>query len=106
MNWDKIIQDAEIYAKNYSKQDAEDPLQWEIHIPLTRKYAKLLAELENANTHIVDLAAILHDTGKYLGRENHHERSHKLAKTFLDEQGLSDSDRGLVLKCIFKHRTG
>ena len=105
LNWDKIIQEAETYAKNYCEKDPEDPLQWEIHIPLTRKYSKLIAEIENADTRIVDLAAILHDTGKYMGRENHHIRSHELAKTFLAEQDLFDSDRELVLKCILKHRT-
>jgi HD superfamily phosphodiesterase len=105
LNWNKIIQNAETFAQHYSIKDTEDPLQWKVHIPLTRKYAKLLAEIENADSYIVDLASILHDTGKYMGRENHHKRSYELAKTFLEEEDLSDSDRELVLKCILKHRT-
>jgi uncharacterized protein len=105
LNWNKLIQEAETFAKSYSVQDIEVPNQWEIHVPLTRKYAKLLAEKEKANTNIVDLAAILHDIGKDKGRENHHKRSHGLAQTFLEKQDITEAVRELILLCILKHRT-
>lgn len=62
-----------------------------------------MAKLEGANETIVEIAALLHDVGKYQGREGHDERSFELARDFLKNFDLPQQERELILKCIRKH---
>ncbi len=78
---------------------------WITHIQLVRIFALWLAEKERADRLVVEIAALLHDIGKYQGRKDHHIHGHKLAKTFLSNQNTSQEQQHLILKCILKHRT-
>ena len=95
----------EIFAEKYYHKNAEDPFVWRNHIQLVRKYAKFLAKIENADEEVVEIAAILHDIGKYKGRKDHNIRSHTLSKKFLQDSKLSIKKQNLILKCILKHST-
>jgi len=99
----KIIQDVEHFAKKFCKQDPEDPKLWETHIQLVRKFALQLAEIEGADKEVVEIAALLHDIGKYKGRKEHNVRSYEMSKEFLKDVEIPKKD--LILKCILKHST-
>lgn len=97
------IKKIEDFAKEYCKKDKEDPELWEGHVQLVRKYAIKLAEIENVDRDVVEIAAILHDIGKDKGREKHNERSYKLSKEFLKEIELPQDKKDLILKSVLKH---
>ncbi len=75
------------------------------HVELVRKYALMLADKLRADKLVVEIAALLHDIGKDVGRETHHLRGYSLAKTFLDTIKIPDEKKYLILKCILKHRS-
>ena len=99
------IDKAEVFAKKYYDQYYEDPRLWKNHIQLVRKYAIELSEKEKTDKLCLELAAILHDIGKYRGRKNHHFVGYQLAKTFLRTLNNKRSETKIILKCIKKHRT-
>ena len=101
----KILADAEKLAEECCRQYRADPHLWEDHIRLVRWFAIKLAEIEGADKEVVELAALLHDAGKYKGREHHHEYGYEIAKAFLKTTSLSEEKERLILMCVLKHRT-
>jgi len=103
MDWKTRTAKTVLFAKKYCTADTEDPNLWRDHVRLVRKYATLLAKKENADNHVVEIAALLHDIGKYRGREGHAERSYRLSQKFLKELKIPTTQRTLILKAIRKH---
>ena len=99
MNED-IITKVENFAKKYYKHDQT---LWKDHIRLVREYAIKLAKIEKCDALVIEIASILHDIGKYDGRDGHAERSYELSKEFLKRLELSEKQKKLILKCILKH---
>lgn len=98
-----IIRQVEDFAKPFCDKYTDDPKLWENHVQLVRKFALQLAKIENADTLVVEIAAILHDIGKDQGRPRHEERSCELSRHFLDTLSLDSEKKGLISKCILKH---
>ena len=103
-----IIKKVEQFAKRYCKTEIiksgyEDQKLWENHVQLVRRYALQLAEIEGADKFVVEVAALLHDIGKYQGREGHAERSYELSKDFLKNLKIEDKKIELILECIKFH---
>lgn len=73
------------------------------HVELVREYSLKLAEIENCDKKVVEIAAILHDIGKSECREGHSHRSYEMSREFVESMDLSDEQKRLVLKCILKH---
>ena len=105
MEYQELLLKIEKFAKAYCKQDPEDPNLWENHVQLVRKFALKLAEIEGADKQVVEIAAMLHDIGKYKGRNDHAIRSYELSKAFLKDFDLPQEKKELILKCILKHRS-
>jgi len=99
----EIIPRVEEFAKKHCDMYKDDPGLYDEHVQLVRKYALILADIEHADKQIVEIAALLHDIGKYLGRDNHAEHSYKLAEEFLKGFPLANEKKKLILKCILKH---
>jgi len=95
----------EEFAKSLCDLDEEDPYLYSDHVQLTRKYAVELARIENADSEVCEIAALLHDIGKCEGRENHHIVGGDLAEKFLEHVDISEEKKKLILKCILKHRS-
>lgn len=75
------------------------------HFVPTARYAKILAEKENADSEIVEIAAWLHDIGSIIyGRENHHITSCEIAEKKLRELNYDENKIEKVKKCILNHR--
>jgi len=67
------------------------------HTERVRKYALFLAEKENANKKIVEVAATLHDVGYCLeGFKDHSKNSFIVAKEFLNKFNVSDKEKILI----------
>jgi len=108
MKYNELLKKTENFAEKCYKKYKSDPTLWQNHIQLTRKYCIKLAKIEKANRKVLEIAALLHDIGKYKGKENHHITSCKISKDFLKNlksPDLSEKNKDLILKCIFKHRT-
>ncbi len=101
----KIISDCEVLAEKYCQRHRKDPLLWSDHTRLVRKYALILADREGADSLVVELAALMHDTGKFAGREDHHLVASQLMQSFLNNWSLPEVQKQLILKCIEKHRS-
>ena len=100
----KLIIEAVALAREYCYKDQKDKLLW-THTLQVRTYAMKLARIEAADKLVVELAAFLHDIGKYKGNKTHHETSAEIAKEFLEDKDISEEQKKLVVKCIAKHRT-
>ena len=105
MVYEILIEKVESFAKGYYEQVSVRPNIWETHVRLVRKYSIALAEAENVDSQIVEIAAILHDIGRIEEEGEHSVRSYDLSKPFLETTGLSEDDRELILECILKHST-
>ncbi len=57
-------------------------------------------EVTDEEKHILELAALLHDTGYTQGTKNHEERSVEIATAYLNEQNVDKSIIKEVNKCI------
>ena len=68
------------------------------HTERVRKYALFLAEKENADRKIIEIAAVLHDIGYCLeGFNNHSKNSIIVAREFLDKFNVPNSERILTV---------
>ncbi|UCC16419.1 MAG: HD domain-containing protein [Dehalococcoidales bacterium] len=103
MDYKQIIERVESFAIGYYERVSARPTIWETHVRLVRKYTRELAEIENVDSRIIEIAAILHDIGRIEAGEGHYVRSHDLSKPFLETIDLSEEDRELILECILKH---
>jgi len=74
------------------------------HIEAVRMYALKLASKLNADKTIVEVAALLHDTGKIKDQENHHIESAKIARKLLENYGCDKKFIEDVIHCILVHR--
>lgn len=101
----KLLIQIEAFAKRYCEQYHDDPGLWKNHVQLVRQFALKLAEIEGVNQQALEIAALLHDIGKYQGRDEHHIRSHELSKKFLETIDLPEITKELILECVLKHRT-
>jgi putative nucleotidyltransferase with HDIG domain len=104
-DYPEILARAEKLSEKCCRQYQADPRLWEDHVRLVREFALRLAEIEGADQEVVELAALLHDIGKFMGRENHHEYGYEIARAFLEPTSLPEAKKLLILKCILKHRT-
>jgi uncharacterized protein len=75
------------------------------HVLLVTKYAKLLAEKTNADKETVELAALLHDIAVKDNDEKHETVGAERAATILKELDYSDEIIDKVKECILTHRT-
>ncbi len=98
-----IIKEVEAFAEKFCSNDRVDAKLWSNHVRLVREYALKLAELEKCDAFVVEVAALLHDIGKYYGKEEHAERSYELSKEFLKTLKIPKYKQELILKCIRKH---
>lgn len=95
----------EEFAKSCCDQYPGDPGLWRNHVQLVRQFALRLAEIEGADSQVVEIAALLHDVGSYKGREEHHIWSYELSKELLEGIDLPEITKELILECVLKHRT-
>jgi len=100
MSHKDILRKVKSFAKGYCDR-SNDKTLWDDHVRLVRKYALKLAKIEKADKQVVEIASLLHDIGKYEGRENHNVRSYELSKPFLEELNIPKIE--LTLACILKH---
>ena len=56
--------------------------------------------ISDKDMEIVIIASWFHDTGYYLGCENHEAESAKIARTFLSEENVSQDVINQIIKCI------
>jgi predicted metal-dependent HD superfamily phosphohydrolase len=56
--------------------------------------------LNDAELELVIIAAWFHDTGYYLGNENHESESARIARDFLRKQNISDKKIATIAHCI------
>ena len=100
----KVIEDfAKPYYTTKLPNDSPDKGLWDHHIQLVRKFTVKLAEIEGVDKFIAEASALLHDIGKYKGREGHPQRGYELAKKFLDKQNLEEDKKKIILLCVLKH---
>jgi metal-dependent HD superfamily phosphatase/phosphodiesterase len=105
MIYPQLLAQVEEFAKPYCEQYSEDPRLWKNHVQLVRQFVLRLAGVEGVDPQVVEIAALLHDIGKYKGREEHHIRSYELSKQFLKTIDLPEATKELILECVLKHRT-
>ena len=75
------------------------------HFSSVVKYSKMLAEKNNADVEVVEIAAWLHDMGSItLGRDNHHLTGSEIAEKKLREFGYPNEKIERVKHCILAHR--
>jgi putative nucleotidyltransferase with HDIG domain len=103
MDWIQIIRKTESFSQKACAKNKDDATLFSLHVRLVRKYAIYLAKKEHADSNIVEIAALLHDIGKFKGNKDHAEQSYKMAKKFLYKFNIPDSKKALCLKCIRKH---
>jgi HD superfamily phosphodiesterase len=80
----ELIAQIEKIARQYCERDPDYNRGFWGHVQLVSKFAGRLAEIEGADKQAVEIAALLHDVGRYNGRKDHHIRSCELAKSFLE----------------------
>ena len=78
---------------------------YEYHIMLVLKYAKLLAEKTNADKEVVELAALLHDVAVKDDDDKHETVGAERAAAILKELGYPVDTIERVRECILTHRT-
>ena len=95
----------EYVKKAFENPDANFKGAYENHFIYVVKYALQLAEKENADKEIVEIAAWLHDIGSIKGYyKNHHNVSAKIAEQLLEKLNYPKEKIGQVKYCILTHR--
>jgi len=86
------------------KKEAEES-DWKYHIVPVVKYAKKLAKILNADEEIAELAALLHDIGRFKhGSEDHDITGGPEAEKILIENGYSPEIIDEIKHCVASHR--
>ncbi|MAG08599.1 hypothetical protein CMO89_03935 [Candidatus Woesearchaeota archaeon] len=75
------------------------------HVIRTIKFVEILAKKENADVEVCRVAALLHDIGQSVERENHEERSTKMTREFLSSMNLPNDFVENVCHAIRCHQT-
>jgi putative nucleotidyltransferase with HDIG domain len=99
------MKNIEEFAEECYKRFPDYPRVWEEHILPVRKFAVRLAEIEKADREVVEIAALLHDIGRYKNRDDHHLTGYEMTKNFLEDIEMEDHRKMLILKCVLKHRS-
>jgi hypothetical protein len=92
----RLIVRIEKFARKYCKRDPDHNREFWSHVQLVREWA---------DKQVVEIAALLHDIGRYKGRKDHHTRGYEIAKNFFEGIDLPENRKNLILKCILKHRS-
>ncbi len=104
MEQQRLLQKCEEFAIECFKQTSEFEEQWH-HTKLVRESCLKLAQIEEVDPLIVEIAALFHDIGQINDYANHHLESVKLAQPFLEETDLERDVIDQILLCISKHRS-
>lgn len=80
--------------------DKNDMMHCWDHTERVYRLAVKIGEEENADIEVLKIAALLHDTGCHVDRDNHENTSAKIAEDVLDGYDKKDE----VIHCIKAHR--
>jgi HD superfamily phosphodiesterase len=92
-------------TKKYMKENipaTRDKKPYLSHVLGARKYALKIAKKYGVNLFVIELSALLHDVGAYVGK-GHAKESAKLAKKFLSQFDISSEIVSRILSCIKNH---
>jgi HD superfamily phosphodiesterase len=104
MNQKDIIRETEHFMRVHIPWKRPEDVYIE-HILGVRRYGLKLARLYNADPFVVEMAALLHDTGAYVG-EDHAGESATIARHFLPRFSLPESKLSHIVGCIKNHSIG
>lgn len=95
----------EIFIKESFKGYLQEWDYIKSHTDHVLKYAEKLAKLEKADLLVVELAALLHDSGRLFSEKGHNLESYKIARKFLKYINITGKQKDLILKCVLKHNS-
>jgi uncharacterized protein len=96
----KIIKQIEDLVKNCAGDE-----DWSSHVLKVKKYAIDLAVILKADLEVTELAAILHDIGRYkFGGKNHEETGAVEAEKILQDFKIPQTILDRVVSCIRTHK--
>lgn len=99
-----LIQKAEhLFRNNLPKSRNKEV--YIIHVELVRKYALILAKEYNADSLVLEVAALLHDIGADAGKV-HAFKSEDMAKIFLENEDVPKDTKEKILSAIRNHSMG
>lgn len=100
-----LLLEVEAYVTNFITEQV--PKEFSYHnIQHTLNVVEAVKEignqlpLTNHEMYLLELAAWFHDTGYDKGPQDHEERSAKYAKTYLEKEGLSETNIKIIIGCI------
>lgn len=112
--FDKVLNDPDVIEKynevsrfeHIDRGHAHHDLQHAKNV--TNMVEKLLRDLKYDEEFIEEakIAAILHDTGCNLGKDDHEIRGYEFAKEYIEKKGIELKNKDLVLDAIRLHRNG
>lgn len=78
---------------------------WKFHVSLVIKYAKYLAKIEDEDQEIAEIAALLHDIGRFkFGGKDHNITGIPEAEKILKELNYPDETIEIIKHCVKTHR--
>lgn len=91
--------------KNVSKSEKEAPFRDNFdHTMRVYEWARRINAVEKADTQVVEVAAIFHDVGKGIGRdESHAETSADICKKYLKDRDFNKQIIERVVRCVKVH---
>ena len=98
-----------LLSEKYMAESEDKYSFWDEHIKYAVLEALVLAEKYNADTEIVELAAMLHDVALIARngtREEHHITGAEMAETILKKHNYPQYKIDKVKKCVLNHRSG
>ena len=100
-----IVEAADKFVFELFKNELPSTYVYHNYTHSKRVYKSINEIIENSQIDVKDatilrLAALLHDTGYVVGRENHEEEGVKIATKFLKEHNVEDAIIEGVEKCI------
>ena len=95
-----IAQVNEFFKNNIPKNRPAD--SYLKHVALVREYGLILAKKYKADEEVVEIAALLHDTGADAGLV-HAQESAKIAEKLLDELKIDTSLKNRIISAISNH---
>lgn len=91
--------------KQNTPQSRKPKEEYYNHVLGCRKYALMLANKYKADKFVIEVAALLHDTGADAGPV-HAQESAKIAKDFLSKLNLDKNNQKKIIACITTHSMG